>query len=349
MSKNGIEIENLHTMLSESKKWSICVGAGINKGIMPDWFELVDRLIKQKCEPEMRINIEDFKSIGFSADAMLQAIKNNLKMTDGEFIKTLSLILYENIYERLNVEEKNIFTKLFDRNSQDVIGHKVEIVTSIIEKCFNGLTVNQIADVVTDAMNCGNNPYEILTFNGDDILYMLMCYYSFLKTKSQKNCVKTLYNSLSGFETKTTYIVHCHGIIIPPRTKRKRGLIADDKLVFAEESYLELSNSVSSFQANHFISACMNSCIVFIGVSLTDTNMRKWLSWVHKMKINDLKENDIDSSSCTEHYWINVKTDKVKMKWIEESVSHLGVRLIWINSWSEVNTALRKMLVIKEK
>lgn len=47
----------------------------------------------------------------------------------------------------------------------------------------------------------------------------------------------------------------------------------------------------------------------------------------------------------TEHFWINKKpkTDVEKV-WMEESVAHLGVRLVWIDEWNQVGEVLRKML-----
>ena len=35
------------------------------------------------------------------------------------------------------------------------------------------------------------------------------------------------------------------------------------------------------------------------------------------------------------------------MPWIEAAVSHLGIRLIWIDSWAQAGLALSKMLGIQ--
>ena len=79
MAKIGLKIDSVKQILNKNNRWSICVGAGINKGLMPDWYELIDKLMKQKCSETDLIELERFKKMGFSADAMLQAIKNYSK------------------------------------------------------------------------------------------------------------------------------------------------------------------------------------------------------------------------------------------------------------------------------
>ena len=77
--------------------------------------------------------------------------------------------------------------------------------------------------------------------------------------------------------------------------------------------------------------------------------MRRWLSWIHANKVKELAINNIEYTDATEHFWICVKPKtKQEMLWIEESVSHLGVRLVWINNWNQVGTVLRRMLDIEK-
>ena len=100
-----------------------------------------------------------------------------------------------------------------------------------------------------------------------------------------------------------------------------------------------------SWQAINFIDNCMYSKMVFVGVSLSDANMRRWLSWIHSNKMEEFRINGFTCKDPTEHFWINKKpkTDVEKV-WMEESVAHLGVRLVWIDEWNQVGEVLRKML-----
>ena len=78
--------------------------------------------------------------------------------------------------------------------------------------------------------------------------------------------------------------------------------------------------------------------------------MRRWLSWTHANRLDEMRQNGIDIKDSTQHYWIRtIPNDKNTMPWIEAAVSHLGVRIVWIDNWSQVGLALNKMLGISKK
>ena len=115
--------------------------------------------------------------------------------------------------------------------------------------------------------------------------------------------------------------------------------------MLTEDNYLELANNSFSWQATSFIDNCMNRRVVFCGVSLTDANMRRWLSWIHANKMAEFKENGLDCKDATEHFWICKKPNTIQEKiWLEESVAHLGVRLVWIDEWNQTGKVLKRML-----
>ena len=89
----------------------------------------------------------------------------------------------------------------------------------------------------------------------------------------------------------------------------------------------------------------MSQRVIFVGVSLTDPNMRKWLSWIHQNRLAEYNELGVTVKDSTQHYWIKTlpKTKEEEI-WFESVVAHLGVRIIWINNWDEAGTALLKML-----
>lgn len=105
------------------------------------------------------------------------------------------------------------------------------------------------------------------------------------------------------------------------------------------------ANSPMSWQAINFIDNCMQSKMVFVGLSLTDPNMRRWLGWIHSNKIQEFKNNGIAFNESSEHFWIKkLPNTEVEKVWLEESVAHLGVRLVWINEWNQVGEAINKMI-----
>jgi hypothetical protein len=204
-----------------------------------------------------------------------------------------------------------------------------------------------LAQSVTDSILKGEGPNAILTFNGEAIFFALLNYYWLTKQKSQKVRFDRILNGITPRRTDRIPYIHCHGALPIIDTEPKRGKQANAKLVFSEESYLNLATSPLSWQSINFIENCMNSKMVFVGVSLSDPNMRRWLGWIHKNKLEDLKNNGIKVNEASENFWINKKpATEVEKTWIEESVAHLGVRLVWIDEWNQVGEVLNKMLGI---
>ena len=62
-------------------------------------------------------------------------------------------------------------------------------------------------------------------------------------------------------------------------------------------------------------------------------------------RIQELRDRNAYRGFSTSHYWINVlPASSHERLWIESSVAHLGIRLVWINNWNEVGQALNSML-----
>jgi hypothetical protein len=138
-------------------------------------------------------------------------------------------------------------------------------------------------------------------------------------------------------------------LLAPLSKKRSPLLTASDKLVFSESSYLNLANTNFSWQSTEFISYCLNHTIIFIGVSLTDPNMRRWLSWIQKLKETEVLENNILPKEVLKqsysHYWINKKPDNIEeIEWIEACVKHLGIKIIWLDKWEDLHQTLKLMI-----
>lgn len=137
--------------------------------------------------------------------------------------------------------------------------------------------------------------------------------------------------------------VFCHGLLPVPGTP-VQVLSSVDKLVFSEAAYLALANSSFSWQSASFLRAAGENTIVFIGVSLTDPNMRRWLSWVHATRVAELTEAGDLAPTSTVHYWIKkAPGDAATKRWIESAVAHLGIRIIWVDQYADIAQTLGAM------
>lgn len=97
-------------------------------------------------------------------------------------------------------------------------------------------------------------------------------------------------------------------------------------LVFSESSYLDLANASYSWQAATVIDVCSSSSTVFVGLSMTDPNIRTWLAWLHAARVDELASRGVASAGpSTSHYWLRPHAPSAaEDRWIESSVSHLA-------------------------
>ena len=349
MAKKGLDIYTVQSVLKDVKNnggWSLCIGAGINMPVLPDWYSLVERLIDKNCSSKDRIDIDVYKKMGFSPDAMIQAVRNKLDVNDNKFIQMLSEEVYAPIKNNISPVEWNAFVKVHEAVSlAGIRDEEWKNFKRIIDKVLKNTSANLLAEVVVDSISNKFVPRAILTFNGEAIFLALLNYYYWMNKTDNKNKFDRIVNGITNRHVNRIPYIHCHGVLPINGVKMRKGHNANDKLVFLEESYLQLANSPISWQAINFIENCMQSKMVFVGVSLSDANMRRWLGWIHSNKMNEFRNNGIDSRDATEHFWINKKPKtEVERIWMEESVAHLGVRLVWIDEWNQVGKALKKML-----
>ena len=114
MAKRGLEFGSINPVLLNVDSWSLCIGAGTSSPLLPDWYTLVERMIDKYCAPKDKISIGTYKKMGFSADAMIQAVRNHIGGTDEEFAQKLSEEVYAPIKTELTNAEWKTFIKIHD-------------------------------------------------------------------------------------------------------------------------------------------------------------------------------------------------------------------------------------------
>jgi ferredoxin len=82
--------------------WVLCVGAGICKGILPDWFDLTINLVNQTYGKKW--DSKEFKKIsdevGFSLDSWIQGCYNKM-ITEGKTVDDFNEALEKSLYQNL--------------------------------------------------------------------------------------------------------------------------------------------------------------------------------------------------------------------------------------------------------
>ena len=97
MAKKGLDIKTIQPVLRDVTKrngWSLCVGAGTSVPALADWYTLVELLIKNNCSKNEIIDIDVYRRMDFSPEAMIQAVQNHMHLSDKEFIGLLSDEIY---------------------------------------------------------------------------------------------------------------------------------------------------------------------------------------------------------------------------------------------------------------
>lgn len=357
MTKKGLAVEDVSSFLvssSDKAGWTLCIGAGTSTPLFPDWFSLADNLAQQLI-PDKTLNIEYLKKSGFSPDALIQMVKNSTSLSDADFSQCMSDILYNRFRSKIDERDWNSISKVLQTNfTTNCSLNNWRTFSKYRDTILTSTTAYRIAPVILEAIARDQAPKAILSFNAEPLLLVILNSLLFdNNTDAHHPAPKKVFckviNSLSSQGHKQIPYIFCHGLL-PIGTNSHAFSSSTDKLVFLEEEYLKIANNSFSWQATTFLNACTTQHIVFIGTSLTDPNMRRWLSWAHSNRMNEMQYNGIESKSSTQHYWIRkIPDDKTTVPWIEAIVAHLGVRIIWIEEWTQSSLALEKLLGIKPK
>jgi SIR2-like protein len=366
MPKQGLTKKQLNGILKDTRSsanWALCIGAGTSVPLFPSWDKLVEELISKKDGTKKASYLAKNLLKQFSPDSLIQAAYNILSVSDEEFIRLLSSALFSKIKGKLKSDEWKIFEKvLIADNPASASFDDWKGFEKICDKYFQNCSAYPIAEIIVEARSRGVGPANIISFNAETILFSflnLFIWKKYAKSHGRSPAQKgqlakhfdLITHSISNRSSERVPYILCHGILpVSDNNKReKRRLGGLSKLVFAETAYLQLANNSFSWQSSSFLDVCAKRRVVFIGVSLSDPNMRRWLSWLHDNKIQELTSiSSKPPKDSTNHFWINKKpTDSTEARWTEAIVSHLGVRLIWLDEWSDLGNTMELMLGIQ--
>lgn len=353
--KKSLQVSDIHHGYIKGRAlntgWALCIGAGTSLPVFPNWKDLVINLIKKDPSRVDTKSIIEISST-FSFDALIQAATNVLGLDDESFTELLSNELYNPLRSKVSDGEWasicNIFTAITSSRIKDP--HWINYI-KVRERLFNKTTAYSLAKIVRESYKKNIAPIAILSFNAESLLFSLINSFErepYLGKVKKSGELKVLTDIItvsiaSKCKGRIPYYF-CHGALLSKLTATKDfRLTSTSKLVFSETSYLQLANSSFSWQSNNFLNICSNYTVIFVGVSLTDPNMRKWLTWTQEERNLDIqKETD-----STQHFWITKKPKyQDTMRWMEASVYHLGVRIIWINNWNETELVMKNLIGI---
>lgn len=347
-----LENKNCKGILKTGKPYTLCLGAGICYGIMPDWKQLTYEILKDTINPSLT-NVEFdslLQNLGWSLDSILQSSLNYVVDNGGDIEKFNELIqqkLYNKITE--NADKYGLATKLqkfisdpFNRNNADIIE-----LYNFFDAEYSHTSLFQIAKFLIEARKKNMAPNAVLTFNADVLLHSLLTLFQLKetydatgKTNSADFYYKAVHHIIESDGHKIP-IIHVHGSIVPFVGNRD----ARQNLVFQETSYHEVSGSTHSWQQTIFQYYSLRSRVIFIGLSMSDPNIRRWLAHTNSVLNKDVFNISGVEKSVSSHFWLTPKSGtETEMTLKKLGLAHLGVKVGEITDWSRVFVALTNLI-----
>jgi len=362
MAKTGIDgtrkLQPLFAEAYNSEGWALCIGAGTSGPIFPSWVELSQQLFSGTTTGiDPVVADETFNQLAsrYSPDAMLEACRDRLGISDNKFAELLVDKLYTPSSKMMSPSDYQIFLEcLASRAPGSMSDPKWKEFKKLTTLYLNKTSAFRLAGPVYKACLNDMPPRAILSFNAEPLFFTLLSHAIWeqlwkLGSKRSKDATpKAVFRMVPRSVFANVYgripYYFIHGLLPVPVRKRKHTVLSsEDKLVFTETAYLSLANSVYSWQAATFLNTCASHKVLFVGVSLSDSNMRRWLAWVHFNRLRELQELGKPVNSSTHHVWINTIKPELDMRWLEALVAPLGIRILWIQDWNELEATVEHL------
>lgn len=347
-----------------SGNWTLCVGAGISRGIVPTWNELTRRVVNKVFSANYTLDKFDdiVSNAGWGLDGWIQAAANEYILAGNsieEFYFLLENALYGDLREKAKLEniEDQVVAAL--NEPRNISKEDVSLVCNFFEKNYKNTSLLALAkSLITTLDSPEKLPSSIITFNADTLLHTIIelfqrhLHYNKPPPHSHpKYFFKTILRSTGGIPKQKIPIFHCHGAIKPKANgKSQNSYDSRDRLIFLEREYLKVATSASVWPENIFMFNAQANKMVFLGLSMSDPNIRRWMATANQINLNDLEVVAKTNVITPKHIWITTRTgDPILDKIKQVSLSHLGVRPGWIDKWSELESAFDNLLGVQKK
>jgi hypothetical protein len=343
-------------------RWTLCLGAGVSRGITPSWFDLTLSIVNETFGSSY--DLASFEKLvatsGWSLDAWIQAAANEFVIsgrTLDEFNDLLESVLYSQLRKDVSglPIEKHLLQVL--NNPIRAEKNRVLAVCDFFDDRYKNSSLLGVVRFLIAAAKAGRKPYSIITFNADTLLETLI--YLFLRRDHYtgpgphghplyhyKSVNRPSLIAHHQYKEKTS-IFHCHGTVMPRQTTPLRPKDSRDRLVFLEQEYLRISSITASWPETLFLFHAQTTRMLFTGLSMSDANIRRWmgaseteLSLDHEVVFRGKRINP-------KHLWITKEpSDAALTRLTLVSMIHLGIRPAWIKDWTELEKALCNLLAV---
>lgn len=339
-----------HGILRNST-WVLCVGAGISRGITPDWLALSHRMLEHALGDPIPIasHSKSIASLGWSLDSWIQVALNEYIST-GRTIEDFNAQLAQELYsdilaqaepDGLKAPLEALLSDPFNRSPNQLLD-----LSRFLNVHYGSTSLLQIARVLLAASDLHLAPEAVLTLNADVLLHATLTLLQIDIEHDRTGSLdpdftyRAMHHAIERPRGKTP-IYHIHGSITPS----SHGREAREKLIFPESAYLQLASAVYSWPQTTFLSLAQYHRIVFVGLSMSDPNIRRWLSWCHAHRRQELEIHVDDVTQSSQHLWITtLSSEGISHLAKEVGLQHLGVRTAYVPDWGDLEKAFGNLL-----
>jgi hypothetical protein len=339
--------------------WCLCIGAGTSKGLIPDWYEVSRRILERAFG--IALPAADFSALqgstGWSLDSWIQTALNYYLQTgrsEAEFNELLETVLYEDLLNDAALHGlADPLAKIFN-DPLSVRRREIDALCQYFEVQHADCSAVVLAKTLLEASHRGRLPSAIVTFNADTILHTIFTLFHLreyhrlnphllLHAFTPRQIFARVSRPLPMGNGKIP-IYHLHGSLLPP-TRRRRD--TRDRLIFPESSYQQLAGSVFTWTQNTFLHLVQSNRMVFVGLSMSDPNIRRWLAWWTTGRKEEVEAFVGVQHSPMEHVWITTRLHTAHhIPLLENSLWHLGTRICWLERWSDLEGGLGNLLAL---
>lgn len=343
-----------------SGKWTLCIGAGVSRGIVPTWEELTRRLVNESFG--LTLSEAEFRKLvtesAWSLDSWIQACANHYQL-NGQTLDEFFSLIERHLYSDLRLRSRKIgiealLVRVLDR-PRKASRDEVMQVCKFFETEYPDSSLLAVVRVLLRAASHNRLPDAVITFNADTLLHTLLDLFQSREHylgppphSHPKFLFKTVLRPLDSANEKLP-IYHCHGAIKPKaRAAASEPRDSRDRLVFLESEYIRVATVASSWAETLFMFHAQTTAMLFLGFSMSDPNMRRWLALSNASALHDLNAMTKQTEMTPRHTWLTTDPAEPAIKSLrDEALVHLGVRPGWITSWTDTERAIANLLALQ--
>jgi hypothetical protein len=341
-------------------RWTLCLGAGISRGITPTWFDLtldaVNTVFGSSYDQTSFGKL--VADSGWSLDAWIQAAANEY-VTRGKTLEEFHELLESILYGKLRSDAHGL---PIERHLLQVLNNPIRAEKNrVIEVCeffehvYGTSSLLAMVRFLIAAAEKDRKPHAIITFNADTLLETLI--YIFLRRNHYKGPGPhghPLYHYKSV--NRPSLIPHyqriqktsiCHGTIMPKQAIARKPKDSRDRLIFLEQEYLRVASTTAAWPETLFLFHAQTTRMIFAGLSMSDANIRRWMRASETELSIDHNSTFSGPRTNPDHLWVTRIASDMHFRRLQlVSMLHLGVRPAWLNDWTELEQGLRNMLSV---